>query len=188
MSLDSILEIFIGQVPEAIYFALFIIFTKRIKTHRCKFIIITTFEYLLLLTLFPYNIWSHILFFIIEYLLLKLLYKQRAQITDIFTLGIASLFLIITSGILYFIFWALTNNFILYVLVQRILLFVILFILKSKLYKIQSIYKKFWNRNDSKHKPIKSTTFRALNIVLFNISFFVINLGMIFMLLQKGGV
>jgi len=58
----------------------------------------------------------------------------------------------------------------------------------KKLPNIQKIYKKLWNRNNNKDKKIKSTTFRAINIVIFNISFFIINLGMIFMLIQKGGV
>lgn len=37
--------------------------------------------------------------------------------------------------------------------------FVLLF--RNKLYNIQKLYKKLWNRNDKKPKKIKYTTFRA---------------------------
>ena len=46
--------------------------------------------------------------------------------------------------------------------------------------KIQGVYKKVWNRNDATKKKIKSTTFRCLNLVVFNIMFYVINLGLIY--------
>ena len=63
---------------------------------------------------------------------------------------------------------------------NRIIIFTFIFILNKKLYKIQNIYKFLWNRNDRIKKKIKSTTFRALNIVVFNISFVLINLCMLY--------
>ncbi len=188
MNLDKILEVCLGQAPEAIYFTLFIVCTKKLNSKRLFLLIINITEYVMLFNVLAYNIWAHIIFFITEYLLLKILYKDEAQITDVFTLGIASVILIITSAILYGIFWKLTNNYLLYVVVHRFVLFTILCLVRNKLPIIQKVYKKLWNRDDTKRKPIKSTTFRALNVVLFNVSFFVINLGAIFMLIQKGGV
>lgn len=75
------------------------------------------------------------------------------------------------------------NNYtiyLIYVVITRILMFGFLFIFKNKLNNIQKVYKKLWNRNDKINKKIKSTTFRSLNIVVFNIIFYVIHLGMIY--------
>lgn len=75
------------------------------------------------------------------------------------------------------------NNYtiyLIYVVITRILMFGFLFIFKNKLNNIQKAYKKLWNRNDKINKKIKSTTFRSLNIVVFNIIFYVIHLGMLY--------
>lgn len=179
------LELLLGQIPEAIYFALFMIFTKELKTRRILFTTLMIIEYFILMRIFPYSIWSHILFFIITFMIMKMLYKQKAQITDIFTLGISSLMLIVTSAIPYVIIWFTTHNYLMYVILNRILLFSILFALKNKLPKINNMYKHLWNRNDKVEKKIKSTTFRAANVVVFNIMFLIINLGMLFALFIK---
>lgn len=184
----NLFELIFGQIPEALYFALFIIEVKQLKEKRFIFTILMILEYILLLNIFPYSIWFHILYFITYYLIMKLLYKDKCQIIDIFTLGIASLILIIFCIIPYFIVHFTINDFKIYVILNRILLFSFLFIFRHKLSKIQNIYKNLWNRNDKIKKKMKSTTFRALNLVIFNFMFYLINLGMIFMLLQKGGV
>lgn len=184
----NLFELIFGQIFEALYFALFIIEVKQLKERRIIFVILMILEYVLLLYVFPYSIWSHILYFITYYLIMKLLYNDKCQIIDVFTLGIASLVLIISCIIPYFIICFTINDFKLYVILNRILLFGFLFIFRHKLHKIQNIYKNLWNRNDKIKKKMKSTTFRALNLVIFNFMFYLINLGMIFMLLQKGGV
>lgn len=169
-------EILLGQVPEALYFALFIILTKKLTTKRFLFIVSTILEYILLMYAFPYDIWSHILYFIATYLILKLFYEDKCNITDIFTLGIASIVVMICSFISYAIFGP---NMLLVTILSRILLFGILFLLRNRLCKIQNVYKKLWNRNDNVKKKIKSTTFRSLNVVIFNFMFYIINIGMI---------
>ena len=171
--IENILELVVGQLLDAIYFALFLIFTKNIKEKRLLFVFMVSVEY--------------ILFFIITYIVLKILYKERAQITDIFTMGIASLCMIVISAVIYMIIWKLFNSYPIALIVERLAIIIFMLMIYKKLPNIQKIYKKLWNRNDSKDKKIKSTTFRAINIVIFNISFFIINLGMIFMLIQKGG-
>lgn len=142
-------------------------------------------EYLILMKIFPYSIWSHILFFIITFMIMKILYNHKAQITDVFTLGISSLMLIITSAIPYVIIWFTTHNYLMYVILNRIFLFSILFTFKNKLPKINNMYKHLWNRNDKIKRKVKSTTFRAANVVIFNIMFLIINLGMLFALFIK---
>lgn len=176
------LEILLGQIPEAIYFALFMIFTKRLDKKRGLFITLMVTEYVLLLNVLPFSTWSHILYFVVSYIILKILYKEKSQITDIFTLGIASLIMICVNIPIYFIFY---NNYMLAVILDRVLLLTLLFIGKTNLYKIQNIYKLLWNRNDSIHKRIKSTTFRCVNLVTFNIMFYIINTFMLYCLFRR---
>ena len=50
------LELLLGQIPEAIYFALFMIFTKELKSKRILYIVLMVTEYLLLKHLIVYKI------------------------------------------------------------------------------------------------------------------------------------
>ena len=171
------LELFLGQIPEAIFFALFLIFAKNIKEKRIIFTILMIIEYLLLKYSFQYNWFFHIGYMMTTFLTLKILYKEKSQITDVFLLLIGYIILGITS----IISWLLFNfNMNLVAIFNRIIIFTFIFIFNKNLYKIQNIYKFLWNRNDKINKKIKSTTFRALNIVTFNISFVLINLCMLY--------
>ena len=178
----DLLQLFLGQIPEAIFFALFMIYTKQLKEKRILFIFLMIVEYLLLKIVIRYNIWFQILYTFTTYIILKVLYKEKTQITDIFTFTIANIILIFSCFILYFIVWKTVNNYIFYVVLNRIILVLFFITFHNKLHKIQLIYKNFWNRNDKKKNKIKATTFRALNVVAFNIIFYIINIGMIFTL------
>lgn len=173
----NLAELFLGQIPEAIYFALFLIFTKDLKEKRILFIILMIVEYLLLKSFIHFDIWFQIGYTIMTFLTLKVLYKEKAQVIDIFTFGIASIILMVSSIISFLL---LGPNMQFVVLISRILL--ILFFIFSYKYlpNIQKLYKKLWNRNDKTTKKMKSTTFRALNTVLFNLMFVVINVCMIY--------
>ena len=175
-------ELFIGQLPEAIYFILFMIFTKQLKDKRIVFSILTVIDYISLLNLFPYSIWSHILFFVCEYCVLKVLYKEKVQVTDIFTLAIASIVLILINIGLYFIVPLFTNSFIIYAILVKIISIVLVLLFNNKLYNIQKLYKKLWNR-PIKSKVLKSLTFRSCNLVIFNIMFYIIHICMIYAIL-----
>ena len=177
----NLLEILIGQIPEAIYFALFLIFVKELENKRVLFTILMVVEYLLLINTLIFNTWFHVLYTILTFITLKILYKEKAQITDIFTFGIASVVLIICSLIAGGIFHI---HELAGIITSRILPFVV-FVFKNKLCYIQKLYKKFWNRNDKAELKIKSTTFRSMNLVVFNLMFYVINLGMIYALLIR---
>ena len=174
------LEIIFGRVAEAIYFALFMIFVKQLKEKRILFTILMIVEYLLLKSFIKYNIWFQISYTFITFVILKMLYKEKSQITDIFTFAIANFILIFSCFILYFIIWKTINNFLIYVILNRLVLIIFLILTKNKLYKIQKIYKRLWNRNDKIKHEIKSTTFRAFNVVIFNILFYIINFGILF--------
>lgn len=176
------LELFLGQIPEAIFFALFMIFAKGIKEKRILFVILMIAEYLLLKYSFPYSWFFQIGYMITTFVTLKVLYKEKSQITDIFILLIGYLILGTTSIICYLLF---NFNMIIVSIVNRLLIFIFLFAFKNKLRNIQKIYKKLWNRNDKNKKKLKSTTFRAINIVLFNITFYIINICMIYAIYLK---
>lgn len=178
----NLLEILLGQVPEAVYFALFMIFSKRLDRRRGLLITLMTIEYILLLNVFPFSIWSHILYFVISYLILKILYKEKAQITDIFTLGIASIVLMVVSAICYFILKNFTTNILIGSIVQKLFTFMVLLLYKRKWCNIQKLYKYLWNRNDKISKIMKSTTFRCINLIVFNIMFYIINAYMLYSL------
>ena len=171
----NILELLLGQIPEAVFVALFMVFSKNIKTKRIIFLIITVVDYVLLIYTFKYNWGFHILFMIITYIILKVLYKERTQIVDIFIFAIAYIYIIITS----FVCVIFTRNVVIASIINRLLLFIPLFVLNYKLSVIQSVYKKYWNRNDKIKKKMKSVTFRSLNIVIFNLLFVIINIGML---------
>lgn len=180
---NKMLEIIFGRVAEAIYFSLFIIFTKRLKEKRILFTILMIAEYLILYACFPYDIKFQISYTFISYIILKILYKEKAQTTDIFTFAIGSIVLMISCLLPSFIFLSHFSDlfyYYIYVAITRILIFGFLFIFKDKLYKIQNIYKKIWNRNDKVNKKIKSTTFRSLNIAIFNIMFYILNICMLY--------
>ena len=186
------LELLIGQIPEAIFFSLFMIYAKGLKEKRVLFTILMVIEYLLLKSFIHYNIWFQILYTFMTFIILKILYKEKSQITDIFTFTIASLIMGIVEGTLYFIVWKTINNYIIFVVLVKIIYILFFIFFHKKLHKIQSLYKILWNRKqDTNNKSkirIKSTTFRCINIVLFNIIFYLINLCMIFMSIQNGGV
>lgn len=175
----NILEIILGQLPEAVYFAIFMILVKGLKEKRFIFTISMVIEYLLVLNILPYSIWSYVLYFVLSFLLLKILYKDKSNVTDIFTMGIASVIIIIVSIFSYFIVSLFSTNVIIGNLCQKAILFFIILVYKSYLPKINNIYKKLWNRSKHSYK-IKSMTFRVLNLIVFNFSFVVINLGIMF--------
>lgn len=172
----NLLEIILGQIPEAIYFAMFMLLTKELKSKRILFVISMILEYILILNALPYSIWSYVLYFVVSFILLKLFYREASNVTDIFTLGIASIILIFTSVLSYLI---TLGNMMCCAIINRVMLIAILYFFRYKLCYINKLYKKLWNRGKHSYK-MKSTTFRALNLVVFNLSFVVINLGVIF--------
>ena len=181
----DIMAFMFGQLPEAIYFALFMIFVKDLKERRILFITLTIIEYLLFLNVFKYNVYGHIGFFICTYCILKILYKERAQIIDVFSLCIASIILIGISAMSYGIGFICGRNFTLALVLNRITMFLFILVFNTRLHSIQLMYKKHWNRHDERKSKIKSTTFRAINACVFNVMFYGINLGLIFILLQN---
>ena len=186
------LQLLLGQIPEAIFFALFMIYAKGLKEKRFLFTLLMVVEYLLTKYSFQYNWMFHITYMISVFLTLKLLYKEKSQVTDVFILLISYVFLGFFS-----IFSVIVGKFIfgsimLANIICKIIIFSFIFIFNNKLIIIQNIYKNLWNRNDKQSKKIKTTTFRALNVVVFNLLFAMLNLCMLYAIyfnnFVKGGI
>lgn len=175
----NLLEVVLGQIPEAIYFSIFMLLVKDIKEKRILFVCLMIIEYILLKLVFPFNMWFQVSYTFITYIILKLLYKQKAQIIDIFTFSISSVILILISVVTSLLF---RHNIVIVLILSRLFMFGFLFLFRNKLNKIQKLYKLLWNR-DNTPKKIKTTTFRAANAVLFNLLFYIINFGMLYALL-----
>lgn len=141
----NILEILLGQVPEAVFFALFLILTKQLKEKRILFITIMIVEYVLLLNIFPYNWYFHISLTLSTFLTLKVLYHEKSQVTDIFILLIGYIVLTITSALCFVLCQGAT---VIATILNRVIIFGLLFCFRNKLYNIQKLYKNFWNRSD----------------------------------------
>lgn len=174
-------QLVLGQIPEAIYFALFLIFAKNLKEKRILFIFTMVFEYLLIKYAIHFNTWFQVLYTFLTYLTLKVFYKEKAQITDMCTFTISSLYLMITSAVCFLV---LPRNPYIVTIVNRIIIFLSIILCREKIAKLEKLYKKVWNRHNDT-KMIKSVTFRSAFIVIFNVMFYVINLGMLYMLLLR---
>lgn len=180
----NILELFLGQIPEAVFLALFMIFVKSLQKKRVLFIVLLTVSYVLLMDLFAYSWYAHICLTIMIFVTLRVLYEEKSQITDVFILLIAYVLLGVTSAICFVI---CHGNPVIASIINRVIIFGLLFCFRNKLYKIQVLYKKFWNRNN-KPKIIKSATFRSLNIVIFNVIFILLYACMVIATIWKGGM
>lgn len=180
------MEILIGQIPEAVYFAIFMILVKELKEKRLLYIALMILDYVALKLLIKYSMYFQLSYMATSYILLKVLYKEKAQLTDIFTFMIGSIILILSSAIFSLPKIFLNVDYVYCVILNRIFLFTMLYKFRHSLNKIQLMYKKLWNRNDKVKKKIKSTTFRSINIIAFNIMFYVIHLGMLYVIYFNG--
>lgn len=167
----------IGAVLQSIYCAIFILETKNIKNKRILFILLSIFEYFFLkyVCKLNFNINFEILFGISLYLLLKLIYKDKARITDL-TIYILS---IIILGIIS-ILTSITIGMNLYgLIIANIFSILLVYLLRHKLTKIDVFYNKFWNRHNDK-KMIKSITIRGISSIMTIITFILLHLWLIY--------
>lgn len=166
-----LISILFGLMPEVLYFTLFITYTKNIKEKRIKLFLLIVVAYFICITILQYQVLCDITLIITMYLILKLLYKNKTQIIDIFIITISYFWLLLLSFLLMnFANKDLSNYMFLY-FIQRILMFSI-FIFKNKFNNIYKKYCKLWNRNDNEKRIIKSITLRNLSLILLNVFIF----------------
>lgn len=168
-----------AKLLEPIYFSLFLIIGKDLKNKRILLTCIMIFEYIMLTSLIRFNVTFQFIYTFMSFVNLKVLYREKAQITDIFLFAAASVILIILSIITYMTSKITYDNYFISLVLNRILLFLFLYLSRNK---IRVLYKKFyshWNRHNNP-KAIKSLTLRNISIIIFNLMFWVINLCMIY--------
>lgn len=188
--MNEIIYVVLEKVLEAVYFSLFLIIGKNIKEKRLLLICIMIFEYLMLKHFIKYDVWFQLIYTFMSFVNLKVLYKEKAQITDIFLFMFSSIILIFLSVIIYIPTYIIFNNYInIYVytiilVLNRILMFSFIIIFKNKIYKLYNKFKNYWNRHKNPQK-IRSLTIRNISIIIFNLMFWLINILMTFALLNR---
>lgn len=167
----------VGSVFQPLYFSLFLIFTKNIKNKRILFISIMIIEHFILKYVcnINYDINFELFYTILSFLVLKLIYKDKARITDSITFIIS----VILLGIISMLVGMTVGMNIVGLAVSNILPIIIIYILRHKLSKIDVFYDKFWNRHNNK-KMIKSITIRGISTVLTIITFVMMHFWMIY--------
>ena len=178
MLLYILLTIFIGMLPEVLYFTIFIKYAKDIKEKKTKFFLCMTLVYVLCILISQYKTLYYVAFIFLTYLVLKLLYKNKAQITDIFLVCLAYMYLALNAFVLQFLLKEDMSNYYFITIINRITLF-LPFIFKNKFNMLYDKYKSLWNRNDKIKRPIKSITLRNISIICLNVFIFIANLFLI---------
>jgi len=173
-----LLSVLLGLLPEVLYFTLFLIYTKNIKEKKFKLFLLFAISYILCILVPQMQILFYILLIISFYISLKILYKKKTQIIDVFIISVAYLWLALLSFILIFFVKQDMSNYIWISVIDRILLFSI-FIFKNKFNKIYKLYCKLWNRNDKEKRFIKSITLRNISLILLNSFIFFLNIAII---------
>lgn len=167
------------KLAEPIYFSLFLIIGKNIKEKRLLLTCIMIIQYLLLMQIFPFNIWFQLIYTFMSFVNLKVLYKEKAQVTDIFLFAFASILVVIISIISYAIINFTIKDYYIALIFNRILIFLFLYLYRNS---IKSKYKEFcslWNRHNNP-KKIRSLTLRNISIIAFNLMFWLLNIGIAF--------
>lgn len=174
-----LISILFGLIPEVLYFTLFLSYAKNIKEKKIRLFLYIGIAYLINIVLCDYNIMYNISFLFLVYIILKILYKQKAQIVDIFLIIYGSFYLTLLSFLV-----CLANDlksyYICYI-INRILLFVP-FLFRSKFNYLYKKYYSFWNRDYTHKKAIKSITLRNISLITINGIIFVMNIICIYVL------
>lgn len=182
--MDFFMSILLGLIPETLFFTLFLIYTKGIKEKKVRLFILIAISYLLCIMIIRHKMFYYVCYIIMIYISLKILYKAKAQIIDIFVISIALIYVAFISAIC---FAFVKENYVMYYIMfilDRILLFVP-FIFKNKYNNIYKKYCSLWNRNDSIKRPIKSITLRNISLIVLNIFIFICDVVCLYTLSLK---
>lgn len=173
-----VIGILFGLIPEVLFMTLFLSFTKNIKERKIILAVCLTISYLISIFIQQYKILLYVLFIFLIYISLKITYKKKTQIIDLFVGSIPFMWISILSYICFlFLKEDYSNYYFLYV-IDRIVLFIPL-LFKKQLNMLYKKYCKLWNRNDKEKRPIKSITLRNVSLVVINITIFLMNLYVI---------
>lgn len=173
-----VISILLGLIPEVLFLTLFLTKTKNIKEKRLKLFIVIAIFYFVSMLIQQYKTIFYVLFIFLLYLSLKIVYKDKVQIIDLFVATIPFMWISILSYICFiFLKEDLSNYYMLYI-IDRIFLYIPL--LFGKYFNLAyKKYCKLWNRNDKEKRPIKSITLRNISLLVINITIFLMNLYVI---------
>lgn len=172
-----LLSVFVGLLPESIFFTLFFSFAIGIKERRLTLFCLIFLSNLILSAFFAFNIWYHVLFIFSMWAIMRLLYRWF-QIAHIFLILIAAASLSLVSAVGYF----LIPSYIAFVVINRMFILVAVFVFKPYYKRLYHAYMSVWNR--SPDNKIKSLTMRNICVVTMNVLIFLINLAMIYISLN----
>lgn len=175
MIVQILMSVLLGMLPEVLYFTLFLKYTKNLQEKTVKLGLLIGIAYILCMFMQRYQVVYYIIFIALIYVILKLLYKDKAQVTDIFIIATSYFYLTIISFIMSKILYNDLSNYNLLLIISRLLL-ILPFIFRNKFNIIYQKYYKLWNRNDNEIRPLKSITIRNISLILLNILIFVINI------------
>lgn len=174
MIAQLVLSIFLGLIPEVLYFTLFITYCKNIKEKRIRLFLFISLAYVLCMFIQKYKIFYYVLFIALIYWIMKIVYKEKTQIIDVFVISLGSIYMTILSYLCFCFLKEDLSNYYLLMLLARIFLY-LPFIFRKYFNFIYRKYYKLWNRNDNEKRPIKSITLRNISLITINIAIFFMN-------------
>ena len=165
---NFIVSLLMGMLPEVLYFTLRICFIKDIKKQRLKLFSLLIIGYIVLIMVCRFQLLFYLGYIVYVYIVLKKLYKSK--IIDLFIVSIVSAYLTLTS----FISFKLIDTYMLAYLVNRLMLFIPIFILNYKLNDFYNVYYRLWDRHDG--NKVKSITIRNISLVFINMLIVIFNI------------
>lgn len=169
-----LLSILLGLIPEALFFAIFVIGAKKMaRADGCvPLVLLFIFAFVTLGTILAHSIWVYVVLTVIMYLIMKAV-SDKVEFIDLFLLTIPYIILAILGfvcfGIESLLCMMVHNNFdilVIMTLINRALLFITLSALYPHLHKWYNAYKKVWNVHED--NKIKSITVRNISILACN--------------------
>lgn len=170
--INFINSVLLGSIFEICFIAIMLIKIKGIKTKRWLVFLITLISYFAsgVLVSFTYNnqYLCYISLNIFIYLLMKLFYKEKFQIIDVFLIY----YIIMTVNFTCLIMMKIIGYNLQFLYLNRLTLIFIM-LLSNKLRVLYKKYIKYWNRKDG--NKIKSITVRNISIITMNTLLYIIN-------------
>lgn len=165
--INFMVSLLMGMLPEVLYFTLSICFIKDIKKQRLKLFSLLVIGYIVLIMVCRFQLLFYLGYIVYVYIVLKKLYKSK--IIDLFIVSVVSAYLTLIS----FISFKLIDTYMLAYLINRLMLFIPIFVLNYKLNDFYNVYYSLWDRHEG--NKIKSITIRNISLVFVNILIVIFN-------------
>lgn len=170
--MNILLNIVVGIIPEILYFFFFCISIFQLKNKKIFLLLYTIIVYLICIIVKKYELLYYILFIVLLYVGLKIIYKGKMHISDLFIIAFGFAYLVTAYNISYLISNGTYERYYMAIGVSRVLLFLPFIFYKS----LNSIYRKYqvlWDKPQKQEKRIlKSITLR--NICLISLFTFIL--------------